>query len=216
MGWWLAPFYDRMVARTEEACFRTWRRDLLADLHGEVVELGAGTGANVDRYPITVDRVVFTEPDPGMRRQLVDRLATAQRVGSFAPADAAVLPDPAHRLSVSDGSVDAVVTTLVLCTVPDPSAALAEARRVLRPSGRLVFLEHVAADGRPDRLRWQQRLDPIWHRLVGGCRLTRRTAEAIDRAGFTVEKITPESARKALPVVRPTIRGHATSPGSGG
>jgi ubiquinone/menaquinone biosynthesis C-methylase UbiE len=209
MGWWLAPFYDRLVARTEEACFRAWRRELLADLDGVVVEIGAGTGANVDRYPVAVDRVAFTEPDPGMRRRLVDRLDTAQRVGSFAPADAAVLADPADRLSMADGSADAVVATLVLCTVPDPTATLAEARRVLRPGGTLVFLEHVAADGRPDRLRWQQRLDPIWHRLVGGCRLTRRTAETIEGSGFTIDMIARESARKALPVVRPTIRGHA-------
>lgn len=209
MGWWLAPFYDRMTARTEEACFRAWRGELLADLAGHVVEIGSGTGANVDRYPATVQRVTFTEPDPGMRRRLVERLDAERAGGRFAPADATVVADPADDLSVPDGGADAVVTTLVLCTVPDPAAALAEARRVLRPGGRLVFLEHVAADDRPDRLRWQRRLDPIWRRLVGGCRLTRRTAETITEAGFTIEELTAESARKAAPVVRPTIRGHA-------
>ncbi|CAN5627288.1 class I SAM-dependent methyltransferase [soil metagenome] len=210
MAWLLAPIYDRMVAPAEDACFRDWRHELLSGLRGDVLEIGAGTGANIEHYPATVDRVVFTEPDPGMRRRLDDKLAAAG--DAFGPGASEVFTDSADHLSFADASFDAVVGTLVLCTVADPAAALAEVRRVLRPGGRLVFLEHVAAEDRPDRLRWQRRLDPIWKRVVGGCRLTRRTAAEIEAAGFSIGAITRESARKATPVIRPTIRGWATSP----
>lgn len=209
MAWLLAPLYDRLVAPSEEACFQQWRGELLAPLTGQVLELGSGTGANLTRYPASVDRVTFTEPDPWMRRQLVEKLAEAQADGTFAPADAEVRDASAHDLSFAEDGFDAVVATLVLCTVPDPGRALAEARRVLKPGGRLVFLEHVAAEDRPDRLKWQRRLDPIWRQVAGGCRLTRRTADTIEQAGFTIDEITRESARKATPLVRPTIRGSA-------
>ncbi|MCU1499387.1 MAG: hypothetical protein JWM47_3340 [Acidimicrobiales bacterium] len=211
MAWLLAPVYDRLVAATEKACFQAWRHDLLTDLHGTVLEIGAGTGSNLVHYPPAVDRLVLTEPDPGMRRRLTAKLEAARADRRFGPSSVEVLPDPAQRLSAPDGSVDAVVTTLVLCSVPDQAATLAELRRVLAPGGRLVFLEHVAADDRPERLKWQRRIDPVWKRVVGGCRLTRRTADAIADAGFTIDSLTRESARKAVPVVRPTIRGTATA-----
>ena len=213
MAWLLAPIYDRIVAPAEEACFQTWRGELLAGLGGQVLEIGAGTGANLSHYPATVERVVFTEPDPGMRRQLVAKLDAARAASSFAPAASEVLTDSADHLSFGDATFDAVVATLVFCSVSDPDAALAEIRRVLKPGGQLVFLEHVAAEDRPDRLKWQRRVDPVWKRVAGGCRLTRRTADTIELAGFTIEALTRESARKAFPLVRPTIRGTAVTPG---
>jgi ubiquinone/menaquinone biosynthesis C-methylase UbiE len=102
-----------------------------------------------------------------------------------------------------------VVSSLVLCSVQDPQAALAQIRRVLKPGGRLVFLEHVAADGKPNRLKWQRRIEPVWKHLMGNCHLTRRTEAAIEAAGFRIERIQRESMRKALPVCRPSIRGIA-------
>lgn len=210
MAWFLAPFYDRLVAPTEEACFGAWRGELLAAATGRVLEIGSGTGVNVERYPATVKEVVFTEPDPGMRRQLEQRLKDARAAATFAPPAATVTADRAAELPFDDGSFDTAVTTLVLCTVPDPDATLAELHRVLRPGGRLVFLEHVAAETGSDRLKWQRRFDPLWRRVAGGCRLTRRTAASIERAGFRFETLTEESARKATPLVRPTIRGSAT------
>lgn len=209
MAWLLAPVYDRMVAPAEEASFGQWRQDLLAAAHGNVLEIGSGTGVNIVRYPSTVDRVSFTEPDPGMRKQLEAKLDAGQADGSFQPAAAEVRPDPAAHLTFADDTFDVAVTTLVLCTVPDPEAALGEVRRVLKPGGTLLFMEHVAAEDRPDRLKWQRRIDPIWKRVAGGCRLTRRTADTIAAAGFTIEDITRESARKASALVRPTIRGRA-------
>lgn len=211
MAWLLAPVYDRLVAPAEQACFGQWRQDLLASAHGNVVEIGAGTGVNIARYPSTVGRVSFTEPDPGMRKQLVAKLEAARGDGTFRPPDAEVRPDPAAHLTFANDTFDVAVTTLVLCTVPDPDAVLAEIRRVLKPGATLLFMEHVAAEDRPDRLKWQRRIDPIWRRVAGGCRLTRRTADTIGAAGFTIEDITRESARKASPLVRPTIRGTATT-----
>lgn len=212
MAWLFARCYDRFVAPAEEASFGRWRSDLLDGLTGTVVELGSGTGVNVEHYPDTVDHVTFTEPDPGMRRQLEAKLDRARDAGTFGPASAEVRTDRAEALSVPDGSADHVVATLVLCTVKDPAAALAEARRVLRPGGQLVYLEHVAAEDRPDRLRWQRRIDPVWRLVAGGCRLTRTTQHSIEDAGFEVGDVVRESARKTSPLLRTTIRGHAVRP----
>jgi ubiquinone/menaquinone biosynthesis C-methylase UbiE len=114
-----------------------------------------------------------------------------------------------ERLPLADGSVDAVVGTLVLCSVPRLDEAVTEIKRVLRPGGRFVFLEHVAAEDRPRRLRWQRRVEPLWRRVAGNCHLTRQTADAIGAAGFHFESVKRESMRKAWSLVRPTIRGVA-------
>lgn len=212
MAWWAAPFYDRILAPTEEACFQRWRAEVLSGLSGHVIEIGAGTGANVPHYPDTVERVVFSEPDPVMRRHLEQKLADARTHDHFAPAGAEVVIEHAHELPFDDDTFDAAVSTLVLCTVPDPEAALAELRRVVKPGGTFAFMEHVAAEDRPDRLRWQRRMDPVWKHLAGGCRLTRRTGQLIEAAGFRTESLTRESARKAPAIIRPVIRGTATLP----
>lgn len=207
MSWLFSLVYDRLMRVSEEACLAQWRAELLADLRGEVLEIGAGTGANLPHYPAAVTRVVLAEPERHMRRRLERRLAERPDL-RFEIVDAA-----AERLPGADASFDAVVSTLVLCSVSDPAQTLAEVRRVLRPDGRFVFLEHVAAE-RPDRLWWQQRLEPVWKRLTGNCHLTRRTAEAIVAAGFRIESERRESVRKAMPVVRPSVRGVARKLGS--
>jgi ubiquinone/menaquinone biosynthesis C-methylase UbiE len=199
----LAPLYDRLTRPSEEACVSEWRAELLGDLRGEVLEIGAGTGANLPHYGRAVDRLVISEPDRHMRRRLQRRLTEVA-------ASAVELSDAsADRLPMADESFDVVVSTLVLCSVADQARALAEYRRVLRPGGALVFIEHVAAHDRPDRLRWQRRIEPIWKRVFGNCHLTRDTASAIERAGFEMADLRRQSMRKATPVVRPTIRGVA-------
>lgn len=206
MSWLFARVYDRFTAPAEEACFQAWRADLLAGLSGEVLEIGAGTGNNLAHYPEAVTRLVVTEPDAGMLERLRPRLDRVRDSTTVDVHEAGI-----EALPFEDASFDAVVVTLVLCSVPDQAAALAEIRRVLRPGGSFAFLEHVAAVDRPDRLVWQRRLEPMWKRVAGGCCLTRETAEAIAAAGFHLpeDAITRESARKAAAIVRPTVRGIA-------
>lgn len=207
MGRVFAALYDRIIAASEEACVSDWRHELLADLTGDVLELGAGTGLNLAHYPGTVERLVLTEPDRFMRAKLQERLDAGDP--KPAPASVEVVDAGAERLPFDDATFDAVVSTLVLCSVGDPQRALGEVRRVLRPGGRLVFLEHVAADHKPKRHAWQRRVEPVWKRAFGGCHLTRRTVETMERAGFSVEH-RRESMRKAFPLVRTSERGVAT------
>lgn len=208
MGRLFAAVYERMITASEEACVRDWRRELLGDLHGDVLEIGTGTGLNVAHYPSTVTRLVLTEPDRHMRARLEARLAAEPP----APARVEVVDAGVDRLPFDDAGFDAVVATLVLCSVPDQRAALREIHRVLRPGGRLVYLEHVAADHKPDRLKWQRRIEPVWKHLAAGCHLTRRTLDEIRAAGFAVDGNQRESMRKANPLVRTTERGTAVKP----
>jgi ubiquinone/menaquinone biosynthesis C-methylase UbiE len=203
MGRFTAALYDRFMRISEIACLQEWRAHLLRNLSGAVLEVGTGTGLNLPHYPSTLTRLVLAEPDRHMRRALATKV-TARGMERVELLDASL-----EDLGVPAESFDAVVGTLVLCSVPRLDEALAEIRRVLRPRGQFVFLEHVAAEDRPRRLRWQRRVEPIWTWVSGGCHLTRRTADAIVSAGFTIVDIRRESMRKAWPLVRPTIRGVA-------
>lgn len=155
------------------------RRSQLAGLRGAVIEIGAGNGMNFAHYPPGVTRVLAVEPEPHLRR-------LAHQQARHAPVPVEVVSGLAERLPCPDASVDAAVATLVLCSVPDQDAALAEIRRVLRPGGHLRFLEHVRADHAA--LRGTQRLldATMWPLLAGGCHTHRDTAAAIQRAGFTI------------------------------
>ena len=202
----VAWIYDPFMRASEEACLRQWRAELLGDLHGRVLELGAGTGSALPCYPDALERLVLVEPDPRMRKQCVARIpARLQPVVEVSDGRAEALP-------FDDASFDAVVCSLVLCSVPDLPGTLAELWRVLVPGGRLLFLEHVADDERPDRLRWQRRLEPVWKRVAGNCHLTRRTDQAIVEAGFCLGEVTRASIRKSIPLTRRSVRGVAIKP----
>jgi len=201
----MAMIYDRFMDATEEACLRRWRGELLADLEGDVLELGAGTGANLPHHPRDLSRLVLTEPDKHMRRQLEARARERRPDAEVTPASASALP-------FADASFDAVVSTLVLCSVPELDTTLREVWRVLKPGGRFLFLEHVAAAPGTGRRRLQRVVDPLWRRVADGCRLTRDTERAMLDAGFTLERIERESLRKAMAIVRPSIRGVARRP----
>jgi ubiquinone/menaquinone biosynthesis C-methylase UbiE len=131
-----AAVYDRGLKSTEEAGLREMRRQALARANGRTIDLGAGTGVNIDLFPEAVSELVLAEPDPHMLKQLRAKLAASG-------VEAAAVEAPAEALPFEDGSFDTAVFTLVLCTVPDPQAALAEAARVLKPGGKLLFVEHV-------------------------------------------------------------------------
>lgn len=201
-----ARFWARLAPLMEGQGLAEERVRLLGSAAGVVVEVGAGDGANFRHYPPGVSRVVAVEPESRLRARASERAAQAAL-----PVE--VVDGVADRLPVPDGSADTVVCCLVLCSVPDQAAALAEARRVLRPGGRLLFMEHVAAP-HPRGARVQRAVDRVfWPRLFGGCHTSRDTVGAIRAAGLDVEAderfLFPEGSR--LPPA-PHARGAATRP----
>lgn len=201
-GRMFSAMYDRAFEATEEAGLREMRRGLLAGARGRVLELGAGTGLNLELYPEGIEALTLTEPDPHMTKQLRKRLAESPRAGAEA------VEAPAEKLPFPDDSFDTAVVTLVLCTVPDPTAALAEIKRVLKPGGQLLFLEHVRS-GDPGLARWQDRLERPWRFLGDGCHCNRDTVAAIDAAGFELGDVEDDTLPKAPPLVRPLVKGAA-------
>lgn len=199
-----AALYDRAFEATEEAGLRELRRRALSEARGRTIDLGAGTGANLGLYPEAVTDLVLAEPDPHMLKQL------SAKVGE-AGVDAEVIQAPAEHLPFADGSFDTAVFTLVLCTVPDPTAALAEAARVLKPGGKLLFVEHVRAED-PGLARWQDRLERPWRFLGDGCHCNRDTVSAIEASRFELERVEHDHLPKAPPIVRPLVRGSAALP----
>jgi ubiquinone/menaquinone biosynthesis C-methylase UbiE len=204
-----ARFYDRMTAGTERAGLAQMRHELLATASGRVLELGAGTGHNLEHYTDAVTELVMTEPDPHMARRLRERLAKEPG----AAGNPSVVEASAEDLPFDDGSFDTVVATLVLCTVDDPRRALAEARRVLVEGGRLLYIEHVRST-RPGLGRWQDRLERPWGFVAAGCHPNRPTDQALADAGFWIDSLEREKLPKAPPIVRPLIRGVARRPTS--
>jgi len=203
-----ARFYDRLFDSIEKGGLADMRREMVSDATGSTLELGAGTGHNLAHYPDTVTTLVLTEPDPHMATRLRARL---QHEGAPAGIDATVDEVSAEELPYADGSFDTVVSTLVLCTVPDPARALSEVRRVLAPGGSLIFVEHVRADGGV-RAWMQDRLERPWGFFAGGCHPNRPTGELLGDAGLRVERLDRGALPKAGPLIKPLVRGIATRP----
>jgi ubiquinone/menaquinone biosynthesis C-methylase UbiE len=178
-----AKMYLRAAPTAEERGATGHRHRLLEGLSGTVVEIGAGQGLNFPHYPPEVSEVIAIEPEPTLRRE-------AEKVAASAGLPIRVVAGVADELPVDDASADAVVASLVLCSVPDQQRALAEIRRALRRGGELRFYEHVIARCQPKRLMLQL-LDRtgLWPAISGGCHPARDTTEAIMRAGFEIEEI---------------------------
>lgn len=200
IGW----LYDLMAARSERRGLGERRRMLLAQLEGEIVEIGSGTGASLPYYE-RATRVVAVEPDESMAKRL-----PARRDEARVPVD--VISARAQALPFVDGSFDAAVCAFVLCSVEDPSEVLAEAHRVLRRSGKLVLLEHVRGEGQV--AGWQERLTPLHRRLAGNCHLNRDTRAAVQAAGFDVTSVVRTQLPGMHALVRPGIQGVATKTSS--
>jgi ubiquinone/menaquinone biosynthesis C-methylase UbiE len=196
-----SALYDRFTKGTEEAGLREMRRGTLAEARGRTIDIGSGTGANIGLYPDAVTELVFAEPDPHMVKRLRPRVREAG-------LDAEVVEAPAERLPFEDSSFDTAVYTLVLCTVPDPAAALAETARILKPGGKLLFVEHVRSKD-PGAARWQDRLEGPWRFFADGCHCNRDTVATIEASGFTLEGVSEDELPKAPPLVRPVARGSA-------
>ncbi len=196
-----AALYDRAVKGTEEAGLREMRREVLAGARGRTIDVGAGTGANLGLFPPAVTELVLAEPDPHMTKKLRHKLAESGRSAGLVEA-------PAESLPFEDSSFDTAVLTLVLCTVPDPAAALAEVSRVLRPGGRMLFVEHVRSDD-PGLARWQDRLEKPWRFLGDGCHPNRDTVATIEASPLTMEQVEHDRLPKAPPLVRPLVHGSA-------
>jgi len=196
-----ASFYDRALKASEDHGLGDMRRALLSEARGRVVEIGAGTGINLDLYGAAIEDLTLVEPDPHMGAKLRDRLT-----GHGGPAR--LVTAPAEALPFPDDTFDTAVATLVLCTVPDPVAAITELARVLKPGGRLLFIEHVrSAD--PGTARWQDRLEKPWRFMADGCHCNRDTEANLRASSFTVESVDHGILPKSLSIVRPLIRGTA-------
>lgn len=169
---------------------------------GQVLEIGAGSGRNLPHFPGAVSLSAI-EPDAELRARYVKRAARLHRSVSIHAA-------PGEALPFDDAAFDTVVTTLVLCSVEDPDAVVAEIRRVLSPGGVLRFAEHVRSPD-PGRAERQDRWAPLWCRCSGGCRPNRDTLRTIERGGFTVQHMTRSRMRGAPQIVRPLIVGAAQS-----
>jgi ubiquinone/menaquinone biosynthesis C-methylase UbiE len=198
----IAALYDRMRAASEREGLAARRGQLLAQARGRVLEVGAGTGLNLEYYPERVEELVLVEPEPAMVRKLERRLRELGRPARIVEADAEALPFP-------DGSFETVVCTLVLCEVGDPTRALDEMRRVLRPDGSLLFLEHVRAEDAATA-RLQDRVNPVWRFVSNGCNCNRPTLSLIEDA-FSVTDVERGAIPKAPRFVRPLVSGRAVA-----
>lgn len=173
-----AQAYLRVAPKADARGGTAHRRELLADLAGVVCEVGAGSGLNFCHYPAAVTRVVAVEPEPTLRQH-------SGGVALAAPVPVEVVDGTSEALPLGDSSCDAVVLSLVMCTVPDPAATLAEVRRVLRPGGQVRFYEHVRSGHRV--FAWAEDVvTPLWARFTGGCHVNRDPVASLAVAGFDV------------------------------
>lgn len=187
--------YDPFLWLGEVRGMRALRRTLLAQARGRVLEIGAGTGLNLPHYPPTLAELTLTEPEEPMARRLERR------------TDAVVVRSGAEQLPFTDASFDTVVSTFVLCTVPDVRAAISELRRVLAADGQLLFIEHVRAEPGSRLARWQDRLHDPWHAFACGCHANRDTPALLRDGGFEPASVSAATWRGMPPVVRPVLYG---------
>lgn len=175
----LLPHLIDLAMRNRELV--AYRRRLIAQAEGRVLEIGIGSGLNLPFYGSHVQEVLGLEPAPKL-------LAMCRRASVQLPLPVTLIQGSAEDIPLDSESVDTVVTAWTLCSIPSVTRALSEARRVLRPSGRMLFVEHGLSPDAAVR-RWQDRLTPIWKRISGGCHLNRAIDTLIGSAGFQIERL---------------------------
>jgi ubiquinone/menaquinone biosynthesis C-methylase UbiE len=193
MGLYANHILPRLVhLAMRQDTFLPYRRRLVGGARGRVLEIGVGSGLNLPLYGDAVVTVVGVDPSP----RLLSRARQVQRTGRSAVD---LIEGSAEALPLEDESIDTVVSTWTLCSIPDVTAALREMRRVLKPSGRLLFVEHGLAPDEGVR-RWQHRLTPVWKRLAGGCHLNRPIRQLVENAGFEIERVQADYMRGPKPM----------------
>jgi ubiquinone/menaquinone biosynthesis C-methylase UbiE len=171
-----------------QAALRPFRERVIGAAEGRVLEIGIGSGLNLPFYGRAVGAVIGLEPSRALLRMAADRVADATVPVELLQASAEAVP-------LEDASIDTVVTTWTLCTIPDAHRALAEMRRVLKPGGALLFVEHGRAP-EPGVALWQDRLDPLWRRAAGGCHLNRAIDALIAGSGFRIDALANARSRQ--------------------
>lgn len=187
---WILPHILDLVMRQRQ--LTKYRREVLAKASGRVLEVGVGSGLNFPLYGKQVEIVFGIDPSPGL-------LAIAHRRATAAGVHAELLQGSATAIPLADNTIDTVVMTWTLCSIPDPLAALREMRRVLKPGGRLLFVEHGLSP-EPSVERWQNRLTPVWRHIAGGCHLNRKMDHLIRSAGFYLTGLRSEYAQGPRPM----------------
>lgn len=180
MSKWFPKLYDTFMGPLERGGFKKIRKPLIQKAQGQVLEIGSGTGINFPYYT-RVNQVTAIEPEPLMNEQAIQRAIKAH-----VPID--VIQTRAEELPFSDDLFDTVVSTLVFCTIPNPTKALLEIRRVCKPNGTLLFFEHVRLK-HSSLGRLQDWLTPVWKRLCDGCHLNRNTLEMVQQAGYEIIQV---------------------------
>lgn len=205
----VAALYDRVLAPVEHAGLGEIRTETLSLAEGNTLEIAAGNGHNLGHYPQTVSELVLAEPDPHMYSRLLQRMDEVPVGVGGRPPEMAAIQASAEDLPFDSGSFDSVVCTLGLCTIPDPTRALSEVRRVLKPSGRYFFVEHVRSQT-ASSARWQDLITPLWRVVAGGCHPNRDSESLLEAVGFEMQRIERSVMPKAPKPLRPLIYGVAT------
>ncbi len=175
----ILPHVINLAMRNRE--LRPYRERVLAQATGRVLEIGIGSGLNLPLYGRRVDAILGLDPAPRL-------LAMAREAATHVKIPVTLMTGSAQAIPVDAGSIDTVVTTWTLCSIPDPAAALDEMCRVLKPNGQLLFVEHGSAPEQSVR-KWQNRLTPVWKRIGGGCHLNRPIRTLIEEAGFEFTRL---------------------------
>jgi ubiquinone/menaquinone biosynthesis C-methylase UbiE len=175
----ILPHVINLAMRNRE--LKPYRERVVSQARGRVLEIGIGSGLNLPLYGVPVDEIIGLDPAARL-------IAMAQDAANRSKIPVTLITGSAQAIPIDRGSIDTLVTTWTLCSIPDAGAALQEMRRVLTPNGRLLFVEHGSAPEENVR-KWQNRLTPIWKRIGGGCHLNRPISALIESAGFKIIRL---------------------------